>query len=164
MQILFLDTCTWLKIELLKTQDLFDISLLRSFSSIAITHEIRQELEHYSLSAIDIKQIIIYPIGDQTMYKHALEIGFDEADASLLSNGKVSLNDIILVTEDRAVLTFGQLYDMQIIQLSDLLRLLTDSNILDKTNFYHLIKFLRDQRNITKNKEKSLLEWLKTFK
>ena len=164
MRILFIDTCTWLKLEILESKELFKISVLFSFSSIAITHEIKEELEYFSISGIDFKQLIIYPISDQILYKRALEVGFDEADASLLSNGRITTNDIFLISEDRAIISFGQLYKMNIMQLVDLFRILTTFDYIDKAKFYQLIKYLRNERNITKNKEKKLLNWLKSFK
>jgi len=49
-------------------------------------------------------------------------------------------------------------------QVVDLFCILATLNYIDKTDFYNLIKFLRDHRNITKKKEKSLLNWSKLLK
>ena len=47
---------------------------------------------------------------------------------------------------------------MKIIQLADFFGLLLRSNFIDKREFYHLIKKLRKMRNITKRKEKWLMD------
>lgn len=56
------------------------------------------------------------------------------------------------------------MYNMPAMQLVDLFRILAALNYIDKTDFYNLIKFLRDHKNITKKKETTLLNWLKLFK
>ncbi|MHA1132399.1 MAG: hypothetical protein ACTSQI_05425 [Candidatus Helarchaeota archaeon] len=164
MLIIFLDTCTWLKLELLERTKQFSTSLLFSSSSIAITHKIREELEHFSIPQEKINKTIIYPIGDKAIYKHALDLGLDEADASLLSNGKIKEDQLYLISEDRAVLSFGRMFKMEIMQLIDLFQNLTTQNILDKTKLYNMVKFLRNQKNITEKKKNTILNWLKTFK
>ncbi len=164
MRIIFLDTCTWLKLELLEREQQFSTSVLFSFSSIAITHKIKEELEHYSIPQEKINETIIYPIGDKAIYKYALDSGFDDADASLLSNGKIKVEQLYLISEDRAVLSFGRMLKMEIMQLIDLFQNFTTQNIIDKKKLYNLVKFLRNQKNITEKKENNILNWLKTFK
>jgi len=111
---LFIDTCTWLKLEFLERKNLFKTAILFSFASIAITHEIKREIDHYSISNVDFKQIFINPITDQKSHRHALEAGFDDADASLLSNGRIAVDELYLISEDRPFITFSQMYNLQI--------------------------------------------------
>ncbi|MHA1265334.1 MAG: hypothetical protein ACTSRS_08890 [Candidatus Helarchaeota archaeon] len=164
MRISFLDTCTWLKLELLEKEQQFSLWDLFSFSSLAITHKIKEELEHYSFPQEKINAIIIYPIGNKAIYQAALDSGFDEADASLLSNGKIEEEHLYLISEDRAILSFGRMLNMRIMQLVDLFQILTAQNVINKTKLYNLVKFLRDQKNITKKKHSYLLNWLRTLK
>ncbi|HUX99452.1 MAG TPA: hypothetical protein VMV49_07865 [Candidatus Deferrimicrobium sp.] len=164
MRIIFIDTCTWLKFEDLETNNLFSTSILFSFSSIAITREIQKELKYYSVSKIDFSQVIIYPISDQRLYKEALELGLDESDASLLSNGKIDVDELYLISEDGAILAYGEIHRLNVIQLVDLFQILTALGYIDKTKFYQLIRYLRDQQNITKKKGRDLLNWLKSFR
>ena len=164
MRLLFLDTCTWLKLEILEREELFKNSKLFNFGSLAITYEIKEELEYFSISSLDLRTLIVYPIKNKILYKQALELGFDEADASLLSNGKIEEEELYLISEDRGVISFGQFHKMNIMQLADFFMVLTASNHLTKRNCYHLIKFLRKQRNITHKKEQNILGWLKLFK
>jgi len=82
-------------------------------------------------------------------------MGYDDADASILSNGR-SDPDFFLITEDRAVIKYSRLYHFSTIQLCDLFRIFTMMNLINRTEMYRLAKYLRDFRNITKKKLKSL--------
>jgi len=150
-----IDTCSWLKLDRLQSSDLFDVNDLYQWAEIQITHDVENELEYWRCLVWKKEKTQILPIKNEQIFKEAILMGYDDADASILSNGH-SDPDFFLITEDRAVIKYSRLYHFSTIQLCDLFRIFTMMNLINRTEMYRLAKYLRDFRNITKKKLKSL--------
>lgn len=145
------DTCSWLKLDLLANSEWQSVvSLLFTELDIFTTHEVVEELKHFLTHRDDwIKQITIRTRNHKT-YSHFVGDVFDPADASLLSLS--AEKNVVLVTEDPAMLAESVFLKGNVIQLIDLLFLLLKDEKLSHHAFNQLLKFFRQKRNITKKK------------
>ena len=155
--ILLIDTCSWLKLDLLNEENVFNSGQLYDWADIEITHQILRELEYYDCRSLQREETKINPIGNQKIFNEAIELNFDEADASILSSGTRS-KEIALISEDGALLEYARIRSFFALQLIDLFRLFTQKNLIKPRELYHLTKELRKLKNITKKKEKEILE------
>jgi hypothetical protein len=123
---------------------------------IFITSEVKKELLHrYKKFFPYIQQFKIFPTRNISLQSY-LDKEFDSADASLLEYSE--LLGHIIITEDNEMLLEGISDKNNIIQLVDFLFKLHVEKFITKREMYHLIKYLRKTRNITKRKEKKLLK------
>lgn len=150
-----IDTFSWYKLitlyeepwrplitEIIKTGDFF------------ITHEVKKELEYRFSNYNDLIELVtIFPRLKIDFHWYDQK-GFDPADASLIEYCK---KGYIIITEDQPMLAEGITEKQNIIQLADYFGLLLLLHFLSKKEYFHLIKKLRDMKNITKKKEKNLL-------
>ncbi len=156
--IFIIDTCTWLKLDLLNENQAFNPNYLYEWIEIEITHQILKELEYYNCNSFQKEKTKIIPIENEKIYQNALTVNFDDADASLLSCGKKSSISII-VSEDGLLLEYARIHNYFALQLIDLLQILTTKRFIAPRNLYHLTKLLRELDNITKKKEKEILKY-----
>lgn len=155
-----IDTFSWTKIFLLFKESWEDLlSELLSATLFFITHDVEKELLHFHREREPIwRSGAILPKLDRSYSAYVLE-GFDEADASLLEYAELS--EHIIVTEDAAMLAKNVTSRNNIIQLIDLLRKYYENDLLDPKEYHTLVKWFRERRNITKKKERRLMERLK---
>jgi hypothetical protein len=161
---LIIDTGTWLKLEKLNKLNLFQSINLYRWAKIQITHEVEKELIYFNCISWIKKKTQILPIYDQEIYQEARDLDFDEADASILSFGKITNNSIIIISEDRPLIDYARLNDFKAIFLADLFQIFTGMGNLSKKELYNLIVNLYDLRNINLKKKKTILTWRDTFK
>jgi hypothetical protein len=109
-----------------------------------------------------VEKVEVLPHQDNRIYKDALTLDFDEADASILSHS-FDETDTYIISEDRPFLTYGKSFGIKIIQLVDFMEVLTSLNIVSKNDLYQINRELRKIKNISEKKEKSIKNWLKTF-
>ncbi len=150
-----IDTCSWLKLDLISTSGWTDLveTILREFE-VFITHEIAEELRNFLPRREEwIKRVTIRSINREEYQSFVGEI-FDPADASLLSFH--TENNVIIITEDPAMLAEGVTRQQNIIQLVDLIFLLYRDEMINKRDLQKLIAFFRKKRNITRRKESTL--------
>ncbi|MBD3227830.1 MAG: hypothetical protein GF329_06550 [Candidatus Lokiarchaeota archaeon] len=157
---LLIDTCTWLKLEMLNEDKLFDPLKIYDWTEIEITHQVLKELEYYDCKSIKKEKTKINPIENKWIYKDALSLNFDEADASILSFGRKS-KSYIMVSEDGALLEYARINNFTALQLIDLFRICFQKGLIESRKLYHLVKYLRKKKNITKRKRKEILEYHK---
>lgn len=124
-----------------------------------ITHDIASELEYFKCYTWKKDKTIILPIKNRAIYDEAIAFNFDKADASILSNGSKEFNPVI-ITEDRAIIQFAQIYHFSTHQLIDFLRFLTYTTTISKNLLFQINKTLRTLKNTTLKKEKEIKEWL----
>ncbi|MBN2156212.1 MAG: hypothetical protein JW776_09225 [Candidatus Lokiarchaeota archaeon] len=155
---IIVDTFSWKKLGILENKLKILDSLYNSVN-VCITHEILKEINHFQLSSCDIARTQILPTQINRMYQDSTSLGFDEADASLISNLDRT-KEFLGVSEDRPLLSLGTRYGAKIIQLIDLCQFLTAQNILTKNDLYTITKELRYLKNISKKKEKYMKKWL----
>lgn len=151
-----IDTFSWGKLIFLKN-DKFRTLIMEIIEkgNFFMTQEVKTEFEYRFANEIDLlKYITIFPQIeiDFTYYN---DLGFDPADASLLEYSKDG--DNIIITEDQLMLDESIANKRNIIQLADYFGLLFEAKFLDGREFYHIVKLLRNLRNISKKKEKELL-------
>ena len=156
----FIDTFSWKKIDILCELGLLDIEVAYDSLEICITHAVLTEITHFKLKSCILEKTQVLPYKDNKVYQDALVFGFDEADASIVSHG-VDREDVYIISEDRPLLAFGKGYGIKIIQLIDFMKVLTVLEIVLKKNLYQINRKLRDVKNISKKKEKSIKNWLK---
>ena len=156
--ILLIDTCTWLKLDLLNEDQVFIPNKLYQWADIEITHQILKEIEYYDCITFQKEETRIVPIENQHIYNEALELNFDEADASILGSGKKT-SEYVLISEDGPLLEYARINNFKAFQLIDLFRILFQKNLIESRELYHLTKYLREMKNITKKKEKSILKY-----
>ncbi|MHA1695479.1 MAG: hypothetical protein ACTSUG_09470 [Candidatus Helarchaeota archaeon] len=155
--ILLIDTCTWLKLEVLKEDNLFEPSKIYDWAEIAVTHQVLKELEYYKCKSIIKEKTKINPIENRQIYNKSLRLNFDEADASILSFGRKSKNHII-VSEDGALLEYARINNFRAIQLIDLFRIFFQKDKIKSRELYHLVNNLRKRKNITEKKKRDILK------
>ena len=153
-----IDTFSWKKLGILENK-VNTLDMLYNSLNVCVTHEILKEIKHFRLLSCDITRTHILPTKINRMYQDSRSLGFDEAEASLISN-IVETEEFFGVTEDRPLLSLGIRYGANIIQLIDLFQFLTAQNVITKNIFYKITKELRSLKNISKKKEKFVKKWL----
>ncbi|MFX0098967.1 MAG: hypothetical protein ACFFCS_05255 [Candidatus Hodarchaeota archaeon] len=156
---IIIDTGTWLKLDFLSSKKLFSPERLYSLSNVVTTHQVEEEITHYKCESYNKKKTSLLPVGDEGIYKEALSLDFDDADASIASIGKRKSKSTIIVTEDRPLLDYLELNEITAIQLAELLQIYTRLGEIEGQEFYRLTKKLQQLRNITKRKMRDLLNW-----
>ncbi len=157
---LLIDTCTWLKLDKLEEESLFKLDKLYSNFAIFITHDAERELKYYNCKSYNKSRTTILPIHDNTIYQKAIELEYDEADASILSQGDKN-GEMTIVSEDRMLLLFARMYGFSSVQLIDLFKILTEMNLLKNNELYRINKELRRLKNITKTRFNEIKKWLR---
>jgi rRNA-processing protein FCF1 len=158
----FVDTFSWKKIDILKELSLIDMDRAYDSLKICITHPVLTEISHFNLKSCILEKTQILPHQDNKLYRDALILGFDEADASLISCSNDE-EEVYIVSEDRPLLTFGRSFGIKMVQLVDFMQVLTTLKVISKNNLYQINRKLREVKNISKRKEKSIKDWLKDF-
>lgn len=156
---ILVDTGTWLKLDYLKSIGLFSPEQVYSWSDVAISHQVEEELAHFKCTSFIKRNTSILPVGNTEIYNEARSLGFDDADASLASMGERESDLTIIVTEDRPFLDYLELNRISAIQFAELLQIYTELGKIEGKVFYRLIKELQELRNITKQKMNALLQW-----
>ncbi len=159
----FVDTFSWKKIGILQESRLVDIDPVYAKVKICITHAVLDEIKHFELKSCQVDKTEILPHQPNKIYKEALALQFDDADASILSHG-FDDDDTYIISEDRPLLTYGKSFGIKIVQLVDFMQVLTALNVISRNNLYQINRKLRDLKNISKKKADAVKEWLKTFK
>ena len=160
---IFIDTYSWAKIDILVNASYIDLNNFYQKFELCITHDVLKEVRYREIKSCQIENLHIYPIKNKRIYEDAIIQQFDEADASLLSNGSRE-KDSIIITEDKPLLELGHSYKFKIIQLIDYFKILTDMKLLTKNKLYQINKELRKLRNISKIKEKEIKKFLQQLK
>ncbi len=155
--IFLIDTCSWLKLDVLKEYQAFDPNNLYEWIEIEITHQILKELEYYNCKSFQKEKTKIIPVDTKKIYEQVFKLNFDDADASALSYGK-NVPSSKLVSEDGLLLEYARIHGISAIQLIDLLQLLTNMSFINPRELYHLTKLLRELKNITRKKKKEILK------
>nr|MDO8088805.1 hypothetical protein [Candidatus Sigynarchaeum springense] len=159
----FVDTFSWKKIDILQESGLVDIDSVYARVKICITHAVLGEIKHFQLKSCQVEKTEILPPRSNKIYEAALALQFDDADASMLSHG-FDDDDTYIISEDRPLLTYGKIFGIKIVQLVDFMQVLTVLNAISKNSLYQVNKKLRELKNISKKKEDTVKEWLRTFK
>jgi predicted nuclease of predicted toxin-antitoxin system len=128
------------------------------FGSIIVPHQVETELIHYQCRSYLRQRVTLTPAGDSQLYNEAIQFGFDEADAAILSNART--DDSVIVTEDRQLIEFASIYRLPAIQLIDLFRINTHRRIMSKKQLAQLNRLLREMRNTTEKKSLEIKKWL----
>ncbi len=155
--ILIIDTCTWLKLDVLKADNIFDAKQLYDWAEIIVTHHVLKELEYYDCKSFQKEMTKIIPIENMDIFQDLIKSDFDDADASILSLGKKSPK-ISIISEDGALLEYTRVHHFYAIQLIDFFRSLAEMNLIENRQLYHLTQTLRQLKNITKKKERRILK------
>ena len=100
---LLIDTCSWLKLARLQNKNIFNVENLYNWAEIQITYDVQKELNYWRCSVWKKEATQIIPIKDEKIFNEIKNFGYDEADASILSNGCKEPDSFIL-SEDRALL------------------------------------------------------------
>jgi rRNA-processing protein FCF1 len=159
-----IDTCTWLKIFHLKaiTDQLLEV-LLANFQ-IFITHDVLNECLHFLPNKKAVfEQIEVLPRIGQAFQEYK-ELGFDDADASLLEYADRNIfgnkldTQYIIITEDPEMLQLNIAGTNRIIQFVDIIVLLYSSGYIEKRLSQELVQDLFSKRNITKRKKQRALQ------
>ncbi len=155
-----IDTCSWSKIILLINQGWKELieECLENIQFF-ITRPVERELLYFYPDYTNLwgKGAILPKLNRNIEYY--LNKGFDEADASLLEYAEMSQYQ--LITEDGGMLAENIVGESRIIQLSDFFQRLEELDLINRTEYYHLIRWMGKNQNITKRKEKFLLRALK---
>ncbi|MEX2683535.1 MAG: hypothetical protein Q6373_018305 [Candidatus Sigynarchaeota archaeon] len=158
---LFIDTGTWLKLDVLAAMKLFEARLLYEWSEVFITHQVDEELRHFKNKAIVRERTSILPIKNKKIYDDAIAVGFDPADSSIISHGEPDNPDALLISEDRPLLKYAKMYKFFIMQLVDLFQVYTKQGRISTNELYQLAREMQRLRNITRKKQNEIKEWLK---
>ncbi len=158
---LLIDTCTWMKLDVMKESHIFSPEVLYEWTDVQIPHEVLEEIDNFRVISCVREKTTILPIGIERIYRDALDVGLDPADASLLSNGSTS-PDTIIVSEDQGLIDFARLHKVMAMELVDFFQRMTELEYITKRNLYNQVKSLRELRNITKKRHKDIKTWLTT--
>ena len=148
---LLIDTFSWKKFDILNGQKLLDYTELYQKLKLFITHEVAVELKHFQFLSYQEEQVTIIPISNQRIYADAIDLRFDPADASVLSNGSREGN-LIIVSEDRPLLQLAMSYAFVAIQVADLFVILVKLGFLKRNLAFKMIQSLRSLKNISDRK------------
>ncbi len=124
------------------------IDKLYALAEITVTPEIETELIYFSPQSWKKEKTFIIPITKKETYLRAINDGFDPADSSIF--GIEDLNKYNILTEDRPLLKYGQIYRLNILFFVEFLAKLLESDIITKNELYFLNKNLFQLRNIDK--------------
>ena len=160
---IFIDTYSWAKIDILVDASYIDLNCLYQKFELCSTHDVLEEIKYRKIKSCQIQNLQIYPIKNKRIYEDLIIQQFDKADASLLSIGSRK-GDSIIVSEDKPLLELGKSYRIEIIQLIDFFKILTKSNLFTKNKLFKINRELRKLRNISKNKEKEIKNFLQQLK
>ena len=120
-----------------------------------ITIEVKKEVKYrYSKFENYLELLTLRPVINKSLESY-LNKGFDLADATLLEYSEIE--NFVIITEDNGMLVEGVTDKNNIIQLIDFLLRLYEFNLITKREIYHLAKYFRQKKNISKRKEKKLM-------
>lgn len=152
-----IDTYSWLKILRLRDAGWKEIlTEILDEGNFFITYDVKNELNHYFPEEASYFQKVATLPRLNKKFDDYLTSGFDPADSSLLEYMEIKKYSII--TEDYPLIDQGITQKGNIIQLADFFGSLATQGVLTHRELYHLVKFLRRMKNITKRKEKELLQ------
>ncbi len=157
---IILDTCSWLKIQLIHTQLKIDLRSILQECAILLTHPLNKEINYYLKDYIDTTFFQIYPIKSDKL-EELSDLEFDEADLSIIILAQEM--DILVITEDGSLLMFLINLGKKAIQISEFFLTLLNLNRINKRVCYNLLKFLRERKNITAKRYKKLKAQLHRF-
>ncbi|HME53498.1 MAG TPA: hypothetical protein VKM55_14835 [Candidatus Lokiarchaeia archaeon] len=160
---LFIDTCSWFKLQALDQNKLFSIKTLYDVADVNITHDVLSELEYYDCTIWIRERSKIVPVKDKKVFDDASSLDFDAADASILSNGSKDANTLI-ISEDGPLLEYAQICNFSAIQLVDFFRILVEGKKQSKNDLYKMNRYFREQKNITRRKENEIKQWLAEYR
>ncbi|MHA1266844.1 MAG: hypothetical protein ACTSRS_16525 [Candidatus Helarchaeota archaeon] len=156
-----LDTCSWLKIQLIHQELKIDLRDILQKCAILLTHQLNDEINYYLKDFIDTTFFPILPV-NRTLLEKFTDLEFDEADLSIIVLAQEK--DILVITEDGALLMFLINLGQKSIQISEFFLTLLKFNRIDKRICYNLLKFLRERKNIKAKKYKKLRAQLQKFR
>ncbi len=156
-----IDTFSWKKLDILEEDEQIGTGTILDQFNVCITHAVFEEINHFKIKLHYPRKVSIIPYKNHKVCEDARLFGFDEADASIAS-ACVELEDSMIVSEDRPLLAFGKGYGLKIVQLIDFFRIMTMSGIISRNDLYRANRKLREMKNISKIKEKSIKEWLQS--
>ncbi|MCH8907385.1 MAG: hypothetical protein IH840_09880 [Candidatus Heimdallarchaeota archaeon] len=155
-----IDTFSWYKIIRFSETGILSLNSLLLDSDIFVTREVKKEFEYrFPEYGGILDRVIILPQSDSDFQSYH-EFGLDDADASLLEIS--AKKKYLIVTEDHPMIAEGTKRGLNIIQLGDYLGYLVLNQVITHNNFFKLVRRLRSMRNITKKKERELLQILRT--
>ncbi|OLS21364.1 MAG: hypothetical protein HeimC3_36090 [Candidatus Heimdallarchaeota archaeon LC_3] len=157
-----IDTFSWYKILLLRKENKWRgvmEDLIKGLDCF-ITVEGKKEFEYRFPNELNLLDYItILPVIESEKYKYFLQF-FDPTDASLLEY--VDKRNYRIITEDRPMIAEGVTTKRNIVFLIDFFYEMYKTNSFFSTNeIYKLVKLFRKWKNISKKKEKQILERLK---
>ena len=160
------DTGTWMKLDELIEEKKISfkfINYLSQITDIYITHEIEEELEYFKvISYQKIKtKVFVLPISNEDVFKNAIEDGYDIADSSII--GIESIENYIIISEDRPLIEYYSMFKLKIMFFADLIWILLNDGMISKNNAYKIIRSLQKLRNLPKKKCKRLMDNIKKF-
>ena len=148
---LIIDTGTWMKLGKLLHLNVINerfIDELYRLAQISITPQIERELKQHSVDSWRKNKTYIVPVMNEKEYTRAINDEFDEADASIF--GIQKNNEYLILTEDRPLLNYGKMYNLDFIFFIDFLSKLLETDLISKNELYSLNKALYKLRNTNK--------------
>ena len=158
---LILDTCSWLKIQLIYKEIKVDLLKIFQKCDILLTHQLNDELKYYLKDYLDTSLFQIFPV-EKDQIEKLRDYGFDLADTSIIVLAKEK--NCVVVTEDGELLFYLINSGIRTFQVADLFLSLLNLDQINKNLCYNLIKFLRERKNIGKKKFKKLKFKLQEFR
>ena len=149
---LIIDTGTWMKLEKLLNLNIINekhIGELYNLAQISITPQIERELNQLSIYSWQKNKTYIIPVTNEKDYFRAINDGFDKANASIF--GIYEKFTYTILTEDRPLLRYGKMYNMDFIFFIDFLLRLMETDLISKNELYSMNKAIFNLRNINKN-------------
>jgi len=144
---LLLDTCFCLHCEELYSNNIFDIRPLLKNFFLATTEAVKEELIHYKLNKfLPISEFVLFPLEFEDILKikddNALVNELDNADQTLWIVGENNKKDeIIILTDDGALLIECQIANIQALRLPSFLLFLLRNEEISKNDVYKCLRF-----------------------
>ncbi len=152
-----IDTFSWSKLLYFRDTGEKDLIIeILKHGNFFITYEVQEELLHRYPNEEDFFRYAAVLPSLGTAYHHYSSLGFDEADISLLEYGEKK--DFQIITEDHKMLEEAVTDRNNLIQLGDYFGALYQKGYLTSKELYQFARKLRQMKNITKRKEKELLD------
>ncbi len=151
---IILDTCSWFKVLALQKSQVFDFLPILYQGDLWATHELMKEYRYFLEDFLDLSKFSILSV-DITFMRGFVEKEIDDADLSIIEFGRRNPHAAI-ISDDGDALNNCYLFNSLSFQLADFALWLAAESVITKREAYHIIKALRDSKNIQKSHHQKL--------
>ncbi len=159
---IILDTCSWFKVRALQKSHVFDFLPILYQSDLWATHELLEEYRYHLKEFLDYSKFSILSV-DITFMRKFVGSPLDAADLSLIEFGRRNPQAAV-ISDDGDALSNCYLFNSLSFQLADFVLWLASQSVITKREAYHIVKTLREWKNIQKSHHNKLSQQLQSMR